>query len=117
MPYKYTQIEELIPFPDTIGFGNAEMLLSYYLDNSGRLIHNLNTGIQVVADSRAYEKFHVTTDMYWPQISQKIYGTTSLYWLLSMLNPDKTKNMFGKVRAPSHVMYLPNAIDIINSQS
>lgn len=117
MPYRYTQIEEVFPFPSTVDYGNAEMLLSYYLDNNGRLIHNLNTGIQVIADSKAFEKFHVATDMFWPQISQKIYGTPALYWLLSMLNPEKTSTMFGKVKAPNHVMYLPNAIDIINSQS
>ena len=116
MPYKYTQVDELIPFSSTIDYGNVETLLSYYFVND-QIVHNLNTGIEISADKKAFEKFHVATDMFWPQISYKIYGTTSLYWLLEMMNPKATTTMFGKVRAPAHIQYLPNAIDIINSAS
>lgn len=97
--------------------GNFENLLSYYTnDDETKITGNLNTGINLVIDDPSLlEQFHLNTDMFWPQISQKIYETDTLYWFLELLNPYATTTPFGKVKAPFHIMYLPNALQIIRN--
>lgn len=95
----------------TINRGDIENLLSYYeIDNKN--YQNLNQAIILDYDEYSYEIFHLNTDMYWPQISYLIYNTTSLYWLLMQINPELV-NGFNKIKAPNHIKYLPNAIEII----
>jgi hypothetical protein len=101
----------------SISDGNFENLLSYYSDDSfTKIIGNLNTGINIIIDDpELLEVFHVATDMFWPQISLKIYGTDSLYWLLMLLNQHATTTPFGKVKAPNHIYYLPTALQIVKT--
>lgn len=96
---------------------NFEALLSYFMDDGSQKISgNINTGINIEIDNPSLLKqFHVSTDMYWPQISQKIYGTDSLYWFLQLLNPYATKSPYDKVKAPFHIFYLPSAERIIRN--
>lgn len=95
---------------------DIEQLLNYYgLDDDIRC--NLNTGIVIDIDPESYEIFHLTTSMFWPQISYLIYNTTSLYWLLEMLNTTLTTSCFGKIEAPAHIVYIPQAREIISTVS
>lgn len=96
--------------------GNFETLLSYYILDSDKVVGNLNTGINIIIDDESIlEKYHLTTDMFWPQISKKIYDTDALYWFLMLLNPNATTTPFGKVKAPGHILYLPTALNIIRN--
>lgn len=104
-----------------LSYYNFENLLSYYADEDfNKIVGNLNTGINIIIDDPSLlEKFHVATDMFWPQISQLIYGTDSMYWFLMLLNPhlSKGKTPFEKIKAPNHVFYLPNALTIVRTAS
>lgn len=91
---------------------DIESLLTYYTID-GQLKCNLNTGITITTNDLAFEMFHVTTSMFWPQISYLIYGTSSLYWLLQQINPEITSTCFDKVEAPAHIRYLPDALTIV----
>lgn len=96
---------------DTAGI---EQLLQYYkIGNSA--VCNLNSSIVIEAEPAAFEIFHLTTSMFWPQISYLIYETTGLAWLLQRLNHTLTTNCFAKVEAPNHIRYLPNADTVIAS--
>jgi hypothetical protein len=99
----------------TVESNDIELLLNYY-SVDGEIKCNLNTGITIDAAEAAFETFHLTTSMFWPQISHLIYKTTSLYWLLQQLNPDLTTNCFDKVEAPAHIRYLPQAVSIMTTQ-
>lgn len=100
-----------------INNGNFENLLSYYSnDDFTKITGNLNTGIKVIIDDPSLlEQFHINTDMFWPQISQKIYNTDTMYWFLMLLNPHATTTPFGKVKAPNHIFYIPTALNIIRN--
>lgn len=104
-----------------LSYYNFENLLSYYADDDfNKIVGNINTGINIIIDDPSLlERFHVTTDMFWPQASQLIYGTDSMYWFLQLLNPHLTKGKspFDKIKAPNHVYYLPGALLIIRNAS
>lgn len=115
--YTLSQVRSLLT-NQSIQNGNFENLLSYYSDDNDetKITGNLNTGINLIVDDPdLLETFHVNTDMYWPQISQKIYNTDTLYWFLQLLNPKLTKGPFDIVKAPNHVQYLPMALSIISN--
>lgn len=115
--YTLSQVRSLLT-NQSINSGNFENLLSYYANDNDetKITGNLNTGIKLVIDDpNILETFHLITDMYWPQISQKIYNTDTLYWFLELLNPKAIKTPFGKVKAPNHISYLPMALNIIRN--
>jgi hypothetical protein len=118
MPSSYllSEIQDYLTNQNVVP-GDFENLLSYYSNSDfTKITGNLNTGINIIIDDPSLLRaFHVTTDMFWPQISQKIYGTDSLYWFLMMLNPYATQSPFGKVKAPFHIMFLPSALQIIRN--
>lgn len=99
----------------TVTNTDVERLMSYY-NVDGKVRCNLNTGLNIEADDDAYETFHLTTSMFWPQISYLIYGTSSLYWLLELINPELSSGCFDKVEAPNHVLYLPDAETVVLTQ-
>ena len=94
--------------------GDIEQLLNYYTVD-GEIKCNLNAGIVIDADANSFEVFHLTTPMFWPQVSELIYGTPTLYWLLQQINPDIIPNCFAKIQAPNHIKYLPNAQAVIQA--
>lgn len=100
---------------------NFENLLSYYADEDfTHITGNINTGINIIIDDPSLlDKFHVATDMFWPEASKLIYGTESMYWFLMLLNPHLTKGKtpFEKIKAPNHVFYLPDALPVIRNAS
>lgn len=114
--YSLTDIKSRLTNQSVIP-GNFENLLSYYANEDfTKITGNLNTGINIIIDDESLLKtFHVATDMFWPQISQKIYDTDALYWFLELLNPKATTTPFGKIKAPAHILYLPNAVRIIRN--
>ena len=118
MIQSFTELDESLLRHQVVQNGNFENLLSYYLEPNEKLIGNLNTGITIdIEDESIFEQFHVATDMFWPQVSLLIYGTDTLYWFLMLLNQDIIKSPFDKIKAPTHIRYLPNALEIINRQS
>ena len=115
--YTLTEIQSFLT-NQSLAPGDFEYLLSYYSDNDDmtKISGNLNTGINIIIDNPSLlEKYHLSTDMFWPQISQNIYGTDSMYWFLMLLNPDLLESPFGKIKAPQHVLYLPTALTIIRN--
>jgi hypothetical protein len=114
--YRLSEIQQYLT-SQSVKNGDFENLLSYYPNEDfTKITGNLNTGINLIIDDPSLlEPFHVTTDMFWPQISQKIYGTDSMYWFLQLLNPYATTDPFGKVKAPFHIMYLPTAFEIVRN--
>lgn len=114
--YRLSELKEYLQNQSVVP-GNFENLLSYYAnDEFTQITGNLNTGIKIeIDDPSLLEQFHVATDMFWPQISQKIYETDSLYWFLMLLNPHAITSPFGKVKAPNHIYYLPMALEIIRN--
>ncbi len=114
--YKLSELLTLLK-NQNVTDGNFENLLSYYAnDEMTKIYGNLNTGINIVVDDESLlETFHVKTDMFWPQISQLIYGTSSLYWFLMLLNPYATETPFEMIKAPNHIYYLPMALQTIRN--
>lgn len=114
--YRISELQQYLT-NQNIRNGDFENLLSYYSnDDFSEITGNLNTGINLeIDDPSLLQSFHVKTDMFWPQIAQKIYGIDSMYWFLQLLNPYATTDPFGKVKAPFHIMYLPTALDIVRN--
>lgn len=86
---------------------DLEKMFSLFLDQWGRWKFNLNSTFYLVdIPDEVCQWFVCPTDMHWPSISWRIYGSTRLYWLLMKLNGVRDQNLFAQVRAGTKVRYL-----------
>lgn len=67
---------------------------------------NLNNSIYFDVNQDSFLYYTLTTDMHWPLISYKIYGTPRLAWLLMKINNVTAKNVFKKIPAATTLKYL-----------
>ena len=68
-------------------FFDLDKMFSLFIDEEGRWQYNLNSTFYLIDIPDSVCKWYVCpTDMHWPSISWKIYGSTRLAWFLMKLN-------------------------------
>lgn len=88
-------------------FFDLDKMFSLFIDEEGRWQYNLNSTFYLVNVPDAVCKWYVCpTDMHWPSIAWKVYGSTRLAWFLMKLNHVKDQNIFEQVKAATRVRYL-----------
>lgn len=88
-------------------FFDLDKMFSLFIDEEGRWQYNLNSTFYLIDIPQEVCKWYVCpTDMHWPSISWKVYGSTRLAWFLMKLNEVKDQNIFEQVKAGTKVKYL-----------
>lgn len=65
-------------------------MFSFFIDEEGRWQFNLNSTFYLIDIPDTVCKWYICpTDMHWPSISYKVYGSTRLVWFLMKLNEVK----------------------------
>lgn len=86
---------------------DLENMFDVNVDAKGKRVFNLNKTLYVVVDTEKLPEFICSSEMHWPLISYKIYGTTRLAWLLWKLNDVKASDVFKAKQPKDVVKYLP----------
>ena len=88
-------------------FFDLDKMFSFFIDDKGRWKYNLNSTFYLIDIPDNVCKWYVCpTDMHWPSISWKVYGSTRLAWFLMKLNNVKDQNIFDQVKAGTRIRYL-----------
>ena len=88
-------------------FFDLDKMFSLFIDSEGRWQYNLNSTFYLIDIPDSVCNWYICpTDMHWPSISYKVYGSTRLAWLLMKLNNVKDQNVFDQVQAGTRVRYL-----------
>ena len=88
-------------------FFDLDKMFSLFIDEQGRWQYNLNSTFYLVdIPDEVCSWYTCPTNMHWPSISWKIYGSTRLAWLLMKLNNVKDNNIFEQITAGSKIRYL-----------
>ena len=92
---------------DILSGEDLEQMLNAYLDERGMWTLNINSSFYALGiPDRMFSKYTTTSEMRWPSISDAIYGTTRLAWLLMKLNGVKGKDIFKPLPPGTTVKYL-----------
>lgn len=76
-------------------FFDLDKMLSLFIDEEGRWKFNLNSTFYLIDIPDSVCKWYICpTDMHWPSISWKVYGSTRLYWFLMKLNGVRDQSIF-----------------------
>lgn len=100
------KIFELTDLPEYLRITDFDNFFSIY-DIDGNIQYNLNETLYINVDESILKDFTLTTNMHWPLISYKIYGTTRLAWLLMKLNKVDAINVFKIRDAAETIKYIP----------
>jgi hypothetical protein len=88
-------------------FFDLDKMFSLFIDEEGRWQYNLNSTFYLVdIPDEVCEWYICPTDMHWPSISWKVYGSTRLAWLLMKLNDVRDQNIFDQIKAGTRIRYL-----------
>ena len=69
--------------------------------------HNLNSTFYLIdIPDEICRWYTCPTDMHWPSISWKVYGSTRLAWFLMKLNGIRDQNIFDQLKAGTKIKYL-----------
>lgn len=88
-------------------FFDLDKMFSLFIDEEGRWQYNLNSTFYLIdIPDEVCEWFTCPTDMHWPSISWKVYGSTRLSWFLMKLNNIHDQNIFEPIKAGTRIRYL-----------
>lgn len=88
-------------------FFDLDKMFSLFIDEEGRWQYNLNSTFYLIDIPDSVCKWYVCpTDMHWPSISWKIYGSTRLAWFLMKLNGVRDQNIFDQIKAGTRIRFL-----------
>lgn len=76
-------------------------------DKRNNTVFDINRTIYINVDPSKLPDFECNSEMHWPLISYKIYGTTRLAWLLWKLNKVDASTIFQAKSPGDRVKYLP----------
>ena len=76
-------------------------------DKRNNTVFDINRTVYINVDPSKLPDFVCDSEMHWPLISYKIYGTTRLAWLLWKLNGVTAKDVFKAKQPKDEVKYLP----------
>ena len=88
-------------------FFDLDKMFSLFIDEEGRWQYNLNSTFYLIdIPDEVCQWYICPTDMHWPSISWKVYGSTRLAWFLMKLNGVRDQNIFDQIQAGTKVRYL-----------
>ena len=88
-------------------FFDLDKMFSLFIDEEGRWKYNLNSTFYLVdIPDEVCQWYTCPTDMHWPSVSWKVYGSTRLAWFLMKLNNVRDLNLFDQVKAGTKIRYL-----------
>lgn len=88
-------------------FFDLDKMFSLFIDEKGQWKFNLNSTFYLIDIPDAVCDWYVCpTDMHWPSISWKVYGSTRLAWFLMKLNNVRDQNIFDIIKAGTKIRYL-----------
>lgn len=85
---------------------DLENIFNIYEDKNNNMFFNLNSTLYIGFNSNDLEYYICKTDMQWPLVSYKLYGTTHLAWLLMKINNVRMEDSFKPLHAGQYVWYL-----------
>lgn len=75
---------------------DLDKMFSMFIDEQGRWSYNLNSTFYLIdIPDDVCSWYACPTDMHWPSISWKVYGSNRLFWILMKLNGVKDQNIFN----------------------
>ena len=88
-------------------FFDLDKMFSLFIDEEGRWQYNLNSTFYLIdIPDEVCQWYICPTDMHWPSISRKVYGSTRLAWFLMKLNGVRDQNIFDQIKAGTRIRYL-----------
>ena len=88
-------------------FFDLDKMFSLFIDEKGRWQYNLNSTFYLIdIPDEVCQWYICPTDMHWPSIAWKVYGSTRLAWFLMKLNDIRDQNIFEQVKAGTKIRYL-----------
>jgi hypothetical protein len=88
-------------------FFDLDKMFSLFIDEEGRWQYNLNSTFYLIdIPDEVCQWYICPTDMHWPSISWKVYGSTRLAWFLMKLNGVRDQNIFNQIKAGTRIRYL-----------
>lgn len=88
-------------------FYDLDKMFSLFIDGEGRWQYNLNSTFYLIDIPDGVCEWYVCpTDMHWPSISYKVYGSTRLAWYLMKMNDVRDQNIFNQIKAGTRIRYL-----------
>ena len=88
-------------------FFDLDKMFSLFMDEEGRWKYNLNSTFYLIdIPDEVCDWYICPTDMHWPSISWKVYGSTRLAWFLMKLNDVRDQNIFVQMKAGTKIRYL-----------
>lgn len=88
-------------------FYDLDKMFSLFIDEQGRWKYNLNSTFYLIDIPDNVCKWYICpTDMHWPSIAWKVYGSTRLAWFLMKLNGVRDQNIFDQIKAGTKIRYL-----------
>ena len=88
-------------------FFDLDKMFSLFIDEEGRWKYNLNSTFYLIdIPDEVCQWYICPTDMHWPSIAWKVYGSTRLAWFLMKLNDIRDKNIFDQIKAGTRIRYL-----------
>lgn len=111
------QISELDTYLEVYDLDNS---FKIYTDSHNRLKFNINSSITLAIDESVLQTYVCKSVLQWPLISNKIYGTTRLSWLLQKINNVRAEDIFKNKLPGEEIKYLPidyaaSLVEIINN--
>lgn len=88
-------------------FFDLDKMFSLFIDEKGRWQYNLNSTFYLIdIPDEICRWYTCPTDMHWPSIAWKVYGSTRLAWFLMKLNGIRDQNIFEQLKAGTKIKYL-----------
>lgn len=88
-------------------FFDLDKMFSLFIDEEGRWQFNLNSTFYLIdIPDEVCQWYICPTDMHWPSIAWKVYGSTRLAWFLMKLNGIRDQNIFEQVKAGTRIRFL-----------
>lgn len=88
-------------------FFDLDKMFSLFIDKEGRWQYNLNSTFYLIdIPDEVCQWYICPTDMHWPSIAWKVYGSTRLAWFLMKLNGVRDQSIFDQIKAGTRVRYL-----------
>ena len=88
-------------------FFDLDKMFSLFIDEEGRWKYNLNSTFYLIdIPDEVCQWYTCPTDMHWPSIAWKVYGSTRLAWFLMKLNDIRDQNIFDQIKAGTRIRYL-----------
>ncbi len=94
-----------------LDISDIENIFNIYRDKNDNYFYNLNSSIYFNINQDRLETYICDTDLQWPLISYKIYGTTRLAWFLIKINNIKIADIF-KIKHPGDKIKYISKTDI-----